>query len=402
MHGYKINELLEGYSSDLHNDSHNEKPKKFESIQQYDYINHANIINRKKNTGKKHRILKSYFTHDEKKNKSNHNNRLFNQHSLNIKGYDIYNNNKYNSLSNILKNKKMISTPVLNSNLKKGFKLNNHIRYSDFRLNDTEHNENDINGKNKSRTNDIENFDKNEYMLSYEIEKIKKQIVEEQENNIILLNKLEEEKNKNASLTSLNNQDNEDIPNDKELNYILTDIANYLQVNNLEEIIPKLQEMIEYLNVNIYQKSERNKKRNELISKLQELYISLNNSKETKEQVSIKVIWRWIKYLMNTYKSLLNEKEKKMEIFKNLSDRDNYFKECCLELMNKYKAKNLEELNIFIEELIKRNNINKKRVEQLKKILVDDNNRNNSQKINVLMKDNKQDKYNDINYNKKY
>ena len=91
-----------------------------------------------------------------------------------------------------------------------------------------------------------------------------------------------------------------------------------------------------------------------------------------------------------------------MEIFKNLSDRDNYFKECCLELMNKYKAKNLDELNIFIEELIKRNNINKKRVEQLKKILVDDNNRNNSQKINMIMKDNKQDKYNDINYNKKY
>lgn len=386
-------------------DTQKEKPKKYESIQQYEYINHANIINKKKNTGKKQKILKNYFTHDVRKNKNhNNNNRIFNKHSLNINNNDIYINNKYNSLSNILKNKKMISTPVLDSNLKDNFNFE-HIRYSDYRINktpDIADNETDINGKKKNKTNNIETIDKNEFMLDYEIESIKKEILEVEANNNILLNRLKEEKNKNMSLTSLNIQDIDDIPNDNELNSILTDIADYLQVNSFEEIIPKLNEMIEYLNINIYEKNERNKKRNELISKLQELYISLNNSDEKKDDVSIKVLWRWIKSLMNSYKSLLNEKEKKMEIFKNLSERDNYYKECCLELMSKYKTNNLEELNKFIEELIKRNNINKKRVEQLKKILVDD--RNNNTKINMIMNNNKKEKEkkNDINFNKNY
>ena len=310
----------------------------------------------------------------------------------------------------------MISTPVLDSNFNNEiFDLQNYTKSSDDNDNDNvnkikdtqNENENDINGKNKSKNNNIEVVDKSELMLDSEIEKIKKEIHNLKEKNNILLNKLKEEKNKNISLTSFNNGENESIPNDNELHNILTDIANHLQVNRYEDIIPKLKEMIEYLNTNIYENNEKSKKRNELISKLQELYMSLNNktnTNEQKENVSIKVIWRWIKYLMNSYKSLLNEKEKKIEIFKNLNEKDNYYRESCIELMNKYKMNSLEDLNSFIEELIKRNNINRKRVEQLKKILVDDSNsnRNNNEKKKNLIMSYKRQKNDDIKFNKNY
>ena len=416
INNYNLNELLEGYSSDTKIDMQNEKNKKYESIQQYEYVNNHTNVNLKKNNGKNinKKILekKNYYTHDErKKNKRNTNNRLISNHLLNKNINDDLYNSKYNSLSNILKNKKMISTPVLDSNFNNEiFDLQNYTKNSDDndnnnvnKINNTQ-NENDINGKNK---NNIEVVDKSELMLDSEIEKIKKEILNLKANNNILLNKLKEEKNKNISLTSFNNAENENIPNDNELHDILTDIANYLQVNTFEDIIPKLKEMIEYLNTNIYEKNDKSKKRNELISKLQELYMSLNNKTNTteqKEHVSIKVIWRWIKYLMNSYKSLLNEKEKKIEIFNNLNEKDNYYRESCIELMNKYKMNSLEDLNSFIEELIKRNNINRKRVEQLKKILVDDSNsnrNNNEKKLNLIMSYKRQ-KNDDIKFNKNY
>ena len=180
------------------------------------------------------------------------------------------------------------------------------------------------------------------------------------------------------------------MPNDIEIKNILTDISNCLQVDSFDEIESKLNEMIEYLNTNIYEKNEENIKKNELISKLQELYLSMNEKNNKNEEISIKVLWRWIKYLINNYKSLLSEKDKNLEILNNLKEKDNFYKDFCLELMNKYKAKNLEELNKFIEELIKKNKINKKRVEQLKKILISDNNNkkndnnNNNLNLNLL------------------
>lgn len=281
----------------------------------------------------------------------------------------------------------MISSPVLDLYIKNDMEFSNNVSNND--------NDNIIKNANLNESFEIND----DITLNNEIEKIKKEILILENKNNILLNKLKEEKNKNISLTSFNNDENENIPNDIELNNILTDISNYLSVNSFDEIVPKLKEMVEYLNINIYENHEKNKIRNELIIKLQDLYISSNKINEKKEKVSIKVLWRWIKNLINNYKSLLIEKNKKEEIHQNLKEKDDFYKECCDELMNKYKVNNLEELNKFIEELIKRNNMNKKRVQQLKKILVNDN---NNQKQNFKIINNKKNNNEDITFNKDY
>ena len=281
----------------------------------------------------------------------------------------------------------MISSPVLDLYIKNDMEFSNNVSNND--------NDNIIKNANLNESFEIND----DITLNNEIEKIKKEILILENKNNILLNKLKEEKNKNISLTSFNNDENENIPNDIELNNILTDISNYLSVNSFDEIVPKLKEMVEYLNINIYENHEKNKIRNELIIKLQDLYISSNKINEKKEKVSIKVLGRWIKNLINNYKSLLIEKNKKEEIYQNLKEKDDFYKECCDELMNKYKVNNLEELNKFIEELIKRNNMNKKRVQQLKKILVNDN---NNQKQNFKIINNKKNNNEDITFNKDY
>ena len=319
---------------------------------------------------------------------------------------DNLNNNKYNSLSNILKNKKMISSPVLD------FNLNNNLDIITNVINTEYENENDIKIKNKNTIENIENINNNNVddniLLNDEIEKIKNEIKLMENNKNILLNKLEEEKNKYISLSSFNNDENENMPNDIELNNILNEICNNFSVNSYDEIIPKLKEMIEYININIYEKNDKNKNRNDLILKLKELYISSNKINDNKDQITIKALWRWIKNLINNYKSLLMEKEKKEEILKNL-EKENIYKYCCDELMDKYKVNNLEELNIFIEELIKRNNINRKRVEQLKKMLVNDNNNNinnirnnNENNFNKLLIKNFTQSNEDIKFNKNF
>ena len=291
----------------------------------------------------------------------------------------------------------MISSPVLD------FNLNNNLDIITNIINTEYENENDIKTKNKNIENINNNNDDDNILLNKEIEKIKNEIKLMENNNNILLNKLEEESNKYISYTSLGNEENENISNDIELNNILNDICNYFSVNTFDEIVPKLNEMIEYINTNIYEKNENNKNRNEIILKLKELYISSNKINENKDKITIKVLWRWIKNLINNYKSLLMEKEKKEEIYKNL-EKENIYKECCDELMDKYKVNNLEELNTFIEELIKRNNINRKRVEQLKKMLENDNNnniRNNSENNFKLIKNFTQSNE-DIKFNKNY
>ena len=367
-----LNEIITKQSPNIKESNQKDKFKNIQSIEQYEYIDYGNGKGIKKNEKNKLIMKKNYYyTQHDNSSHGIKNKNLLIQTKIN----DIINNNKNNSnsLSNILKNKKMISSPILDSNLE----FLNYIKCK----NNEENNENDINEINGS----IENNN----LLNNEIEELKKEIASIQENNNILLNKLNEEKNKNNSLTNLNKEE-ENMPNDIEIKNILTDISNCLQVDSFDEIESKLNEMIEYLNTNIYEKNEENIKKNELISKLQELYLSMNEKNNKNEEISIKVLWRWIKYLINNYKSLLSEKDKNLEILNNLKEKDNFYKDFCLELMNKYKAKNLEELNKFIEELIKKNKINKKRVEQLKKILISDNNNkkndnnNNNLNLNLL------------------
>ena len=412
-----LNEIIKKYGTNIDNDNNNENSKKYQSIQQYAYINDDKKIKNSKNLLDK----KIFYTQDNKIKNNNtlDKNLLINSNNINNVNdstfYNLY-NNKYKSLSNILKNKKMISSPVLDL-YTKNFEMFNYFYNNN---NDIENNnENDIKTKNKNTIDSIENnINENnirninnterENELNLEIEKLKNEIFSIQKSNNILLNKLNEEKMKYATLSSFESED-ENIPNEKELNNLLADISNNLGVETFDEIVPKLKEMIDYLNINIYEKNEDNNKRNEFILKIQELYLSSNKTNEKKEHISIKILWRWIKSLINNYKSLIVEKTKKEEILKNLEKNENFYKECCDELMVKYKKNNLEELNKFIEELIKRNNINKKRVEQLKKILVNDiknnnniiNNMNNENNFKITMNYTQQNNE-DITFNKNY
>ena len=413
-----LNEIIKKYGTSIDNNNNNENSKKYQSIQQYAYINDDKKIKNSKNLLDK----KIFYTQDNKIKNNNtlDKNLLINSNNINNVNdstfYNLY-NNKYKSLSNILKNKKMISSPVLDL-YTKNFEMFNYFYNNN---NDIENNnENDIKTKNKNTIDSIENNTnennirninntERENELNLEIEKLKNEIFLIQKSNNILLNKLNEEKIKYATLSSFESED-ENIPNEKELNNLLADISNNLGVETFDEIVPKLKEMIDYLNINIYEKNEDNNKRNEFILKIQELYLSSNKTNEKKEHISIKILWRWIKSLINNYKSLMVEKTKKEEILKNLEKNENFYKECCDELMVKYKKNNLEELNKFIEELIKRNNINKKRVEQLKKILVNDIKNNNNNIINNMNNENNfkitmnctQQNNEDITFNKNY
>lgn len=400
---YNYNEYMNTCSLDNQNDGKSKIIKKYQSLEDQDYINYQDNKKRIKNKINTYLEKEDFFQNnsignsikEKKRNNKNkkrvfYNNLLNGNHNHNYNHNEDDNYNKYNSFSNMLKVKKMISSPVLDSNVKK------NIKEKHFNPDSTNINIIDMNNDSKSYVNINSKEDE---MLNYEIEQLKKEIVAMQANNNILLNKLKEEKNRNSSLIAYNK--NENFPSDEELQNILTDMANYLQVTSFDDIVPKLKEMIQYLNENIYEKNDKNNLRNEFISKLKELYLSLNGKKDKNETISIKVLWRWIKHLINTYKSLLIEKEKKDEILKNMEKKENYYKECCEELMNKYNMKNLEQLNKFIEELIKKNNMNKRRVEQLKKILVDDNHPQSKSEKNLKIKFNK-DKDEDIKYNRDY
>ena len=402
---YNYNDYMNTCSLDSQEDDAKSKIiKKFQSLEEHDYINYNDNKKKFKNKINTYLEKEDFFQNSrignnikEKKTKK----RVFYNNLLNGNHNVDDNYNKYNSFSNMLKIKKMISSPILDSNVKKNIKEKHYIqnRKSIIDLNnDSNDNINNITGKINNKSYAKINSKEDE-MINYEIEKLKQEIISMQANNNILLNKLKEEKNRNSSLIAFNK--NENFPSDEELQNILTDMASYLQVNSFDDIVPKLKEMIQYLNVNIYEKNDKNNLRNEFISKLKELYMSLNGKKDKSEAISIKVLWRWIKHMINTYKSLLIEKEKKDEILKNMEKKENYYKECCEELMNKYNMKNLEQLNKFIEELIKKNNMNKRRVEQLKKILVDDNHPQSKSEKNLKINFNK-DKDEDIKYKRDY
>ena len=196
--------------------------------------------------------------------------------------------------------------------------------------------------------------------IDSEIKKIKYQIFLEKENNKILSNKLKEEKEKKLYIKKIN---------DEGLNAkkVLEEIANFLQVENIENIIPKIKNMIEYINDNLY--DDKNVERNELISNLKKLYLNSNNDNDIDKQISLKILWRWIKNLVNIYNTSKEEKNKLFEEYDKMNSQDSYYKVCCLELMNEFHIDNIYELNNFIEGLVKSNEKNKKRVLHLKKIL---------------------------------
>ena len=162
---------------------------------------------------------------------------------------------------------------------------------------------------------------------------------------------------------------------EKDIENILEKIKTYLKLNKIDEIYPKLTEIINYINNNIDEKNPNNKARDELIKNIENLYRNLTNDK--KENIELKILWRWVKHLINNIKKLLNEKEKNEQIYKELLINDIY-KNFCVELIDEYNLNNINELKEFIFDLLERNDENRKRELKLKNILFDSDSNNNN------------------------
>ena len=162
---------------------------------------------------------------------------------------------------------------------------------------------------------------------------------------------------------------------EKDIENILEKIKKYLKLNKIDEIYPKLIEIVNYININIDEKNPNNKARDELIKNIENLYRNLTNDKN--ENIELKILWRWVKHLINNIKKLLNEKEQNEQIYKELLINDIY-KNFCVELIDEYNLNNINELKEFIFDLLERNDTNRKGELKLKNILFDSNLNNNN------------------------
>ncbi len=265
---------------------------------------------------------------------------------------------------------------------------------------------NSLINNNKVLRSNILNKNNNDYNNSInkyqnEINKLKKEIENLENSNDILSNQLKEEEKRNEELNIIKNEKEE---ND---NSILIEIAECLQVNSFDEILPKLTEMINYLTK--YNNDKSSKIKEDLISKLKSLYIITNNSKERKENITIQDLWRWIRQLVEEVEELSIEKEKKENY-----NRNNYeiYKNFCRELIKEFELNSFDELKFFINDLMTKNDINKKRVEKLKKVLMNSNEKEESFTSNNYngeekeyynpMKHNNNKENKSINTNKKF
>lgn len=111
--------------------------------------------------------------------------------------------------------------------------------------------------------------------------------------------------------------------------------------------------------------------KNELINGLKTLYILKNNEFQIgkNEELNIKIIWRWIKNLIENIKNT-NEEVNNFKIgLEHLKEEKQIFKDFCLDLMEKFNIEDIEELKNQINSLIINRNIEKKRINKLKKVL---------------------------------
>ena len=227
----------------------------------------------------------------------------------------------------------MISTPFLYNN--KAFEMNNE----------------------EKNNNTIDNDD---IILNYKINKIQEEINSIKKKNESLLKNLSNEQERNIQLKS----------SSKDIEKILMEISKYFEVNNSEEIPAKLSEMINFLSD--FNNINENEARNDFIINLKELYKKNNNIQDKKEAINMKTLWRWIKYLLNSNKKIKNEIDKNTILLQNIEKKNIFYKNNCEEIMNIYDIKSLNQFDEFVHGLINKNNIYRKRIEQLKKMLSED------------------------------
>ena len=213
-----------------------------------------------------------------------------------------------------------------------------------------------------------------------EIIKLKQQIKNLEEQNEILEIKINEEEERNSSLEShkkIKDKTNEEI---------IFQIQNYLNLNSKEEIIPQLKEMIIYIKENsdsIDFPNKEAKLRDELIEKLEGLYLTLTGSeKKENENIEINILWKWVKHLVNILDELNQEKENNILIYQEINHNDVY-KNFCSEMLNEFILDSIENLKEYINNLLMESNINERRlmesninerrVEKIKKCLMNGN-----------------------------
>lgn len=365
-----------------------------------DYDNGKMNLYKKKSNKSKNNFLKG-TNYSGKRLIHNHNSNINIHNKKNINDFNDFDNKeeiykKYETINNQERYGIINLNPDLNTNninemnednylIEKNNKLMNNQNENNDSIdfnennNDNDNDNNSLTNKNKNKvirpqilTNNNKNNrnDYNDSINKYqnEINKLKKEIENLENSNDILTNQLKEEEKRNEELNIIKNEKEE---ND---NSILLDISHCLQVNSFDEILPKLTEMINYLNK--YNNEENSKIKEDLISKLKSLYIATTDSKESKDNISIQDLWRWIKQLINNVKQLSIEKEKNEEMYK----KNNYeiYKKYCEKLIKEFGLNSFDELKFFINDLLTKNNINKKRVEKLRKVLMNNNEKEES------------------------
>ena len=194
-----------------------------------------------------------------------------------------------------------------------------------------------------------------EYEL--EIQRLKKQYNSLKFRNKFLLTKLDDLIKSN---TLLEEDINTNILDKYGINEIIND---YSFSNNNLNSFEKINE--------IYMICEDLNLKNELINGLKTLYILKNNEFQIgkNEELNIKIIWRWIKNLIENIKNT-NEEVNNFKIgLEHLKEEKQIFKDFCLDLMEKFNIEDIEELKNQINSLIINRNIEKKRINKLKKVL---------------------------------
>ena len=225
---------------------------------------------------------------------------------------------------------------------------------------------NDILYRNQNENISIDNDD---IILNYKIEKIQQEINVIKEQNDSLLKNLEKEKEKNFILNNSLKENDNDIEN------TLIEISKYIEVGNYDSIPNKLIEMINYL------KSLKNNneqiQNKEFINNVRQIYIKENNIKDINNiNINMKMLWKWIKYLTCNNTKMKNDISKNGTILQNIEKKNIFYKKSCEEIINSYDFTNVKKFDEFIHSLINKNNISKKRMEQLKKMLDEDCNKN--------------------------
>ena len=134
--------------------------------------------------------------------------------------------------------------------------------------------------------------------------------------------------------------------------------------------------MINYLKLlNNNSEKEANK---EFVKNLKEIY-KKENKDNNNSNVNMKILWRWIKYLISNNNKIKNEIKKNANILQSIEIKNNFYKQSCDEIINTYGINNINKFDEFIHALISKNNISRKRMIQLKKMLEEDcgKNKNN-------------------------